>query len=183
MPNNYLRVKLNFVVDIMDVFFFQSWNFFAPPPDYDLRLYYVFTDELNKKYVFEAIKPILNEKKRKAPFNSGEEYLDYVISGSATSIIDVKSNYFDYFKFTFKDSTDKYCSDTAVKTININYKTLPGYLTLINYSSLVRKKNLNSIKIKNCKFILTGLMIPKFSERFSNKRAENKYFESIIFKP
>lgn len=178
MPNNFLRIKLNSVINIMDTFFAQSWNFFAPPPDYDLRLYYIFTSNDNKKYVYESISTILKEKKEKAPFNSTEEYLDYVISGSATSLLDVRSRYYDYFKYKYADSTMIFHSDTTAKTVNQNYKDFSGYLTLMNYSKLVKDRNLKMIKVQSCRFVITGNAIPKFSERYTGKKLEKKFFES-----
>ena len=177
-PNNYLRIKCASLVAKMDVVFYQSWSFFAPPPQYDLKLYYVFSDANNKSYTLDAITKILEEKKKKAPFNSSEEFLDYVISGSAMYLVDLKSEYIEYYKFTNKDSSENYCYEKSMNRLNNEYKQINSYLTLINYAKLIRLKNLPDKQIKSFKFFITGLDLPKFNDGFNKKRIEKKYFES-----
>ena len=183
LPNSYIRVKSNSLVNHMNVLVSQSWNFFAPPPDFNLRLYYRFTDQYKKPHYFEAIQNIVTEKKKMAPFNASEEFLDYVISGSASSILEQKTNFFNYYNFTIKDSSTVFYSDTSNKTVNAGYLENAAYLTLINYSKLVKEKNLSKLKIISCKFIITGIDIPKFADRNkpNTKSQEVKYFESKEF--
>lgn len=180
-PNNYLRIEANKLVSIMDIFFYQNWKFFAPPPQYDLRLYYVFKDVNNNIYTLEAISNIVSEKKQKAPFNTLEEFLDYVISGASTHVVDLKSEYMEYAKFLNKDSSDVFCYNYATKNINEEHDKIDAIKTLKRYSVFVKNKCLPQNKILFVKFIITGSDLPKFNDRYTLKREEKKYFESNFF--
>ena len=181
LPNNYLRIQADALISLMDVVIYQKWSFFAPPPQYDLRLYYVFKNANGNIYTFEVISNIVSEKKRKAPFNTSEEFLDYVISGASNHVVDLKSEYMEYAKFLNKDSSDVFCYNYATNKINEEFANINAVKTIRNYSEFVINKNLLKKDITSMKFIVTGLALPKFSDRFNLKREETKYFESHFF--
>jgi hypothetical protein len=166
----------------MDVVLFQKWSFFAPPPTYNTKLYYVFTNSNGIEKSYDALSIILNQKKKKAPFNTKEEYLDYVLSGSVINIMNIQSEYIDYFKSTMPDSTDQFQINSAMTKIHEEYEENYSYQTLEKYGHYVKAKNLPTDTILEFKFIIAGLFIPKFHDRFSQKSEEKMFFKSMNFK-
>ena len=177
-PNNYIRIKCNKALAHFEVFFSQRWAFFAPPPEYDYKLYYIFIDSDKNLSVFEALENILKVKKEKAPFNATEEFLDYSLSGSISYIIDFNKQYFDGYKFRFKDSTESFWNNEASKAVNLMNIRIPGYSTIVNYAHIVKEKNIKNKNIRHFKFIINGRYLPKFAERFSDKKKEVTFFQS-----
>lgn len=173
MPSNYIRIKAEPLIILFDIFLQQKWSFFAPPPKFNFRLYYDFEWDNGKK-TLEVIKPIAEEKKRNAPFNSNEEIIDYVLNSSVIGI---------------QNQIVKYRNDLEVNTrdtLNINNRVLaylyklPEYQTLLQYSKIVFTKN--KIESGQCilRFYATSIPIPKFSER--NNKVQSEQMEGLIFK-
>ena len=49
--------------------FNQKWNFFAPPPKSNSKIYFIYYDKNSTIYSFEVLSTILKEKQRKSPFD------------------------------------------------------------------------------------------------------------------
>ncbi|HRG00188.1 MAG: hypothetical protein U0W65_14515 [Bacteroidia bacterium] len=180
-PNNYMKIKLNSFKENLDVLIFQNWAFFAPPPDYNTRLYFIYTDNNNKSYEFEAMEDLLKLKQKKAPFNTEEEYVDYAITGVTTQLLDQKRDLYEYYSFLYPDSTSTFINDTLMKVINHDYHKNSAYKSMINYSKIIQKKYLPKKDIKACWFKIIGLKIPKFADRYNQKINSECYFISTKF--
>jgi hypothetical protein len=174
MPSNYIRIKANTIVILLDIFFPQRWTFFAPPPSYNYRLYYVFEKDGQTK-IIEVIKPLIEAKKQNAPFNTNEEIVDYVINGSITAI----QNQMAMYKNAAEKDTIRNDS-LVIEKVNKELPNLSEYKTLYNYSKIVAERN--NIKPYKCivYFYASYVKIPKFSERNNSDNAI--LTESLVFK-
>ncbi len=104
-PSNFLNISLTESGNTFCVFFNQKWEFFAPPPNFNDRIYYVFENKKikNDNRIYEILNPILTEKADKAPFNVKADILDYLISNSYNNICDIliksrKNKIYEYKK-------------------------------------------------------------------------------------
>lgn len=181
LPNNFMKIKLNTFKENLDVLIFQNWAFFAPPPDYNTRLYFTYTDNYNKTYEFEAMEDLLKLKRKKAPFNTEEEYVDYAITGVTTQLLDQKRDLYEYYSFLYPDSTSNFINDTLMKNLNKDYLQNSAYKSVINYSKIIQNRYLKNKEIKSCWFKIIGLKIPKFADRYTTKINSECYFISRKF--
>jgi hypothetical protein len=87
MPNNYIRAKAITVMEYYQQVFFQRWEFFAPPATSDYRIYIEAPEEPAAAPVsYELAQPLMEAKRRNAPFNSAETAIDYQLSNSLLAI-------------------------------------------------------------------------------------------------
>ena len=87
LPRNYLKIINSKSEAYFHFFLFQRWNFFAPPPNYNERLYYTFKSNADTNLiVYEVFEPLYKLKSQKAPFNNREDLLDYLLSNSLNSM-------------------------------------------------------------------------------------------------
>jgi hypothetical protein len=159
MPPNYLRVKSGVAVLIFDIFLPQKWTFFAPPPKYNFRLYYIFGRN-EKTTVIEVLKPIAELKRSKAPFNTNEEIVDYVLNNSVIAI----QNHTSKYKSDIEQASTKGDSIKLAQIIH-EVEELPEFKTLLNYAKVVAQKNGIDEKNLPVSFYACSIEIPKFSER------------------
>lgn len=159
LPDN--PIKVNFLREnrIFELFLYQKWSFFAPPPTYDERLYYVFKKD-NKEISFEVIALLNKAKSDNAPFNGHENNLDYIISNQTHAIGTHLNNFYD--------SKNKKNTENIEIIWNDFYNTSKGdhnIKTLLNYAKVVDKSNnLDYSEYEIC-LILTKIDIPKFKDR------------------
>ena len=88
-PNNYVRIQCNILLHTFGLVFYQKWNFFAPPPTYNSKVYITFfSDNENESVVnLEIIEPILKAKQQKGPFGfTQENVLDYILSSASDEV-------------------------------------------------------------------------------------------------
>ncbi len=165
-PSNYIRIKSGKAIFIFENFFYQQWGFFAPPPQHNDRLYYIFSDTVNgRERVYEALVPIMQKKQQAAPFNSKEEAIDYILSGAITGINDEARGMVDISKVSFPDSNDMYHLMKAHKQINDLGLNYPPIKTLFNYAVTVAKKENISLDSNSVKMVITQVAMPKFKDR------------------
>jgi hypothetical protein len=169
---------------LFENFFFQRWSFFAPPPESNNRLYYLFTNKATgKQTAYEALAPIFEKKREKAPFNSKEEALDYILSGNITNIVDASRDLIDVSKLTFPDSSIMFHLKKAHKEINDLGLAFPAIQTLFNYGVIIAKKQNVDLDNSSVKIIITQIEMPKFIDRHkliegNYKGKEEKLFET-----
>jgi hypothetical protein len=186
-PNNYIRIQFDDYLLHFEKYFYQNWAFFAPPPKANERLYYLF---YNKKdsiptHIYEALQPIFQEKKRKAPFNVEEEALDYILSSAIIYTVDYLREYTRYLKFAQPDSSEKFHLMEAHKIAKERLPEISTFKTLMNYAGLIaHKKNIN-LKSHEISLQIHTIDIPPFADR--NKvpqdtlRMEKLLFQSAKF--
>lgn len=167
------------------LFFDQKWNFFAPPPQENDRLYFTYFDE-NKKPIafFEILTPIVKAKKDTRPFNTRAEMIDYTIYGAIADISSnvialrekekLKHNNYDLIKL----------DSIAKQKVIDNSEKVKGFLLLKNYSQIVAKKFLNEVQFQKAKYVgikINTVKIKKFSDRY--KKIPDTEYNLIEFKP
>jgi len=170
--------------ETFNTFFFQKWGFFAPPPKYNDRLYYTFEskNDTTQYHTFEVMAPLQKRKSTKAPFNSSEDILDYVLSSTLHSISDglyavneslsYQEDKIDSLKPTKADRIEKGKLYTESTT---------NFQTLKNYAYLVAKKN--GVNTKDYRLIIeiTQVEMPQFADR-DLLNTEEEVIEKIVYK-
>jgi hypothetical protein len=180
MPDNYIKLSLGSNERTFQFLFSQKWEFFAPPPDFNERLYITFLSEDKKNTkTLEILKPILDKKKADAPFNRESDILDYLISNSMNSISDLMTEEYKIYKFNKKNAKDeKNILDTAFT--NLVVKTVQktnAFKVIENYAKIVASRN----NINNMNFFIvcvTKINILKFYQRFE----KTTLTEEMLFK-
>jgi len=181
-PKNFIKINLYEEEQIFNTFLFQKWGFFAPPPKYNDRLYYKFEKKKDstKFFLFEVMEPLQERKSKKAPFNSSEDILDYILSSTLYSISDgliAINQSIDYEEELSDSIIDNNISLKNRITVGNNYiQTLPSFKTLKNYGLFIAKKNnVENINQYNLKVQIIQVEMPKFADR-------KKLFDKKSFK-
>jgi hypothetical protein len=183
-PDNYINISLYKYNQLFQTFFYQKWSFFAPPPTFNERLYYEFRNIKDSSVmIFEAAEPICIAKQKNSPFNSKDDLLDYIISGSVNGVSDQMHELQESFKLDNlkkgKGDLDSLQYDTIKKFAQ---KSL-GFHTLRNYAKYVAITNKLDITKYEIKIMFTRVPLPKFADRLKNEKAkEEMYFISNYFK-
>ncbi len=180
MPDNYISLQLYKQHRLFHAWLFQRWGFFAPPPNFDERLYYVFRDKQTQQtQTFEVLAPICEMKQAKAPFNWHEDIVDYLLSGSMTGIADELSEVQQDMRFK-RQQEGKSASDTSGEHLLRQYiQQGTSFQTLKNYAGIVARRNQIDTARHDVRLILSHVLLPKFADRYSTKpRREEAYFIS-----
>jgi len=182
-PDNFVKVKADNVLQVFSVLFEQKWSFFAPPPQGNHRLYYTFYDD-NKQAVatFEAIKPLLNEKQRKKPWNTREEAIDYIVNGSIANVIEFVVTQREIYQSLYPDSTFNVVEQKARLAISEKYNEISAFATLVEYGKIVANKNLAPEQYGNVNsqlITITEERLPKFVDR-SHLANDSTLVEGIL---
>lgn len=186
-PNNYIRIQFDDYLLQFESYFYQNWAFFAPPPQTNQRLYYLF---YNKKdsipaHAYEALQPIYQEKQKKSPFNAEEEALDYILSSAIIITTNYLREQIKYLKFANPDSSDKFYLSKAHKIAREKLPEFPSFKTLMNYAKLITQKQNIDLKNHGISLQIHLVDIPPFADR--NKvpkdtaRVEKILFQSAKF--
>lgn len=166
LPKNPLNLSTPKVRNYFDDNFFQRWSFFAPPPTYNTRLFFIFKDTVSQKErIFEGLTPILKEKSNSTPFNTKYQVLDYTLS---TSIIYIEEN----IKFTH----DLYYDPEVNMSLNIDDSILnkriiaqiensSSFETLKRYAKKVAIQNGIVVEENICQIQILKSRIPKFVDK------------------
>jgi len=179
MPDNYLKIKAAKQNSYFNLFLFQRWGFFAPPPTFNDRLIYSYKSAFDSSVLaLEVLKDIYQQKSKKAPFNTKEDILDYVLSNSIISLSEQVLEFYDYKRFALK--TGRATKDTSIAGIIKNeMENTWEYMTLIKYGKLVAKeRNILSSK-DSIGFIIGRVYLPQFADR--NKPRPKQEDMQIIF--
>lgn len=182
VPDNYLSINFVKYSNTFNLFFYQKWGFFAPPPNNNDRLYYEFKNKnnINDIKVFEVIEPILVSKSETVPFNTKYDVLDYLLSNSLHTIGEEMIRIRKMLLLTATKEKNQITEEEIyTKTKNILTYT-NAYKTLINYSKYVAKSNSINCKNYNIKIKFTQIAIPKFINRLkSNERKKENLILDI----
>ncbi len=181
MPKNPLNLSVQKERDFFQANFFQRWSFFAPPPNYNQRVYFVYKNKLtSKKDIFEVIKPILDKKHSTAPFNFYYQTLDYIL---ASSLINIEGNVRllqDVLTHeNFKATNNLKLSDSIVtQKIVSDIEKTTDFKTLAKYAKKIALEN--KIYILNCtyKIKISKKYIPQFIDRNIDTGKEEISFSS-----
>lgn len=142
-PNNFFNISLTKNINIFTIFFNQKWEFFAPPPNFNDRIYFVFENKniRNGNQIYEVLNPILIEKAKKAPFNTKADILDYLISNSYNNICDILITSRKNKIYEFKKKNQEKTEDEIFLIISEDVKNSNSFKTLVNYSKYIAKCN------------------------------------------
>ncbi|QKX04834.1 hypothetical protein HN014_07865 [Aquimarina sp. TRL1] len=178
-PDNYMKIKLMEEESVFKTFFYQNWSFFAPPPNTNERLYCVIYDKQDSTVakVLELVTPIIERKVQKAPFNSKDDIMDYVISSSTVSLNNkmVSLNETVSYLETKDTLTEKEKENILIEGV----QATGHFNTLLKYSreiALEKGIDLNKYLIS---LEYAKVPIPKFVDRHK-KELELK--EELVFK-
>jgi len=168
-PENFLKIKSNDLLQIFGVFCEQRWGFFAPPPKGTHRLYYTFFDNQQRVITtYEVTAPLLMEKKRKKPWNTREEAIDYIVNGSITNLVDFVVSQKDIYRQLYPDSTTAVIEKKAKLAVSERYNRIPAFITLTRYGEIVADRNFTEVeysKVESFKISVTYVPLPKFIDR------------------
>ena len=169
LPSNYLKIHCSGKFgNYFNFFMFQRWNFFAPPPNFNDRLYYTFKMKSNNKVeVYEVLEPLSKKKCEKAPFNGKEGILDYLLTNSVIGINDelYKKNRFNSFLIATEkqsDSSHKIKKDSEILNTS-------NFQTLLAYGKLIIENNSSNQQFDSVQITIARIIIPKFLDRYKNK--------------
>jgi hypothetical protein len=183
LPNCYIKIKTLSYNQRFQDFFGQKWNFFAPPPTFNSRLYFGFFNRTDSSLVVEVevIESVLKAKKEKRPLNWNQEILDYTLASATMDLHEQLKEAVDVRKIIEKNedeniSYNKVCIESRQKwNKDGNFPTQ----VLHNYGrriALEKKIDINSILMK---VTISKIDIPKFVDRFKDSVGnEIKIFES-----
>lgn len=179
-PDNFINISLIDYSDKFNTLFYQRWAFFAPPPQSNDRLYYIFEKKGNKSEitVYEVIEPLLKQKCIKAPFNSNEDLIDYLISNSIYLITDSMRVVRETFEYEAKLKNEKIDELLLTKKVNTIIEVTKPFLTLLNYSKKVAQNNNLKFEDYNVYLKITQKKIPKFIDRYKKNVKDN---EQLVF--
>lgn len=154
---------------------YQAWNFFAPPPKTDTRVYYVFTprDGSDKTLNFEILTHLHDRKRRNSPLNTEEQVLDYVLAGAAGGVSDEIRDGLQYLEAVKARIGSHPESLEALKPLERRIDELaepdktdsPSVGTLRNYALIVARQNAIDAEKYDGVILITDLTLPKFKDR------------------
>lgn len=179
-PDNFVNISLIEYNQKFNTFFYQRWGFFAPPPQSNDRLYYVFEKKINKNdvIVFEVIEPLLKQKIYNAPFNGKEDLIDYLISNSIYLITDGIRTVRETFEYDAKLNNKVINQLELTRKVNKVIEATKPFKTLMNYSKKVALNNKLKYSDYNVYLKISQKKIPKFIDRFKSSTNEE---EQLIF--
>lgn len=179
-PDNYINISLIEHTENFNSLFYQKWAFFAPPPQSNDRLYYIFEKKTNKSeiIIFEVVEPLLKEKINKAPFNSNEDLTDYLISNSLYLITDCIRMTRESFEYEAKSKNKKIDEVELTKKVIEFIEKTKSYNTLLNYSKKVALNNNLKHEDYFVYIKISQKKIPKFIDRYNTNA---KIEEQLIF--
>ncbi|MEW7277772.1 hypothetical protein ABW636_04175 [Aquimarina sp. 2201CG1-2-11] len=183
-PDNYINISLLEESKVFNTFLFQKWGFFAPPPKSNDRLYYNFTSKNDciKAYTFEVMEPLVKQKSRKAPFNSSEDLLDYVLSNTINSICDGLFLVNESIKDIEEVEKISLTENQKIEKGKVYVQSTNEYKTLQNYAFYVATKNGLDPDNFYVDIQMSKVDLPKFIDRQKLSMTDSLTInESIIF--
>ena len=164
LPDNPIRDRSAGFVDGFEVLFFQRWNFFAPPPTANTRLYYRFPYEDSTR-TFEVLRDITAAKRAAAPFNTEEETVDYILHGSVADVKAAVRAAMGESRRLYPDSTERFHTQQAIDLVSARGRRPGGLVTLYNYACFVaRAQGLHPIP-DSVQIVVTDVPIVPFERR------------------
>lgn len=173
-PENPLVINNSEIISDFKILFGQKWSFFAPPNKSNTRLYLTFLNS-NKDEIktLEVLKPVLNGKRIKSPFNTKEEVIDYILNGSINNLYHIITAKRDELSIRHPDSTKIRLEEMAKDEVLKNKNNLKSINTLKNYAKIVLKNHFESSeKIEYVSILITELQMPKYKEHLNGSGPE-----------
>ena len=175
IPDNYINLSLPKHKEYFDFYLFQKSAFFAPPPTFNDKLYYVFkSSKTDSITIYEALYPIIKKKRRKAPFNTNEDLLDYVLSNSVNNIYSEMNDFRDNCNYIKQRDKTKDTMDCVLESIEYVEQSYT-FLTLKNYSNEIMKTNNVKSDFDSVRLIISQVPIPKFQDRYNAQSVKESY--------
>lgn len=170
-PTNYVRIQSHTYMSWFNIYFYQKWTFFTPPPKDNQRLYFLFVNRHQPQRIIkcEILKPIQDKKRENPIFNHTHEILDNVISGCAISLNNSMVETSRYLKQKYPDSSRTFHLKESAHLICSNGNKLPGYRTLMEYAKVVAVKNNIKYQDHQLKIVMSSIPIRSFRNRFETK--------------
>lgn len=139
LPDNPVKIKYAREGQQFQSVMFQRWSFFAPPPKYNERLYYIFRRKSDTTVVktLEVLEALMQSKHDAAPFNMKEEKLDYILSGSIGEVHDMLVRYTNNMKVKKHKEADVQLANDGIAWVWENRKSIGAITTLLKYGKLI----------------------------------------------
>ncbi len=178
LPNNPLTIKAFEGKHFFQANLFQNWGFFAPPPNYDDKIYAICTDTITKeKDIIEFIEPILKAKHKQAPFNTYYQALDYLSSSLVTMTEDNIRQINSMLEYNNTKNAVKLTTEQIRDSIIIVVENSNEFKTVINYTKKILTDKKIALENKVLQIKITRCYFPQFIDRYN----KNKSREEIIF--
>jgi hypothetical protein len=176
-PSNPIRDRMTKPLARFELVASQKWSFFAPPPRSNRRLYYKFFNEKSVVVdTFEVLVPITTAKRAEAPFNTGEEIIDYMLHGSLEQLV----------RYVGNRRSRTPTPATGPKMVNIAIEAdldLTALRTLKAYSKFVATRNgVDRVEAKFVSITCTDTPIPDLSLKMPEGPAERLVFRTTLFR-
>ncbi|WP_334124785.1 hypothetical protein [Empedobacter brevis] len=168
-----------------DEIFYQRWGFFAPAPDYNDRLYYIYTPNTNstQTVVYEVFENLHKNRVSNYLRDDNLSTLDYIIHNTSSPIGDLLRESYEVYVLenSCNSLKEEDCYRNYINSIRDDFNESPNILTLVNHAKMIaRIKQLNDYKLQ---IIIGAEELPKFQDRYSSLPAQKSYpfFKSNIF--
>ena len=167
---NYSKYK------IFDKYLYQKWQFFAPPPQSNSRLYftYIFKNKKNQieKYEIELFEKYVQKLKKEYLINDLNANIEYLVFNNSNVITDVFSKLYGMYKLKNNCDGDTCFQEFYIKTLAI-LEHSNTFDFLLNHSERLSNK-LNLPPNTFIKITLKEIDIPKYSERHKKNNNKNQ---------
>jgi hypothetical protein len=187
LPDTSLPIVTNYeTYKKWDGIFYQRWGFFAPPPDYDDRLYYVYTNQSDttKVNIYEIFENIHLERNKRYLYDDDLSNLDYILHNLSSPIGDLIRESYEIYNLKGNcENLGEYsdCFQKYIDEARGSFDTSPNLTSLIKHSEIIAKKN--NFNNHSVQIIFGAKELPKFKDR-NNKniiRKEYPFFKSNIY--
>lgn len=162
--------------------FYQKWNFFAPPPTYNLRLHYIFRSN-NKLYDIEIFENLNNSLREKYLLNDTYANASWLLFSNVDNIIQSMGKIHNSFK-DFGPSSGKSTNESDSATLTEEYHEIRTSLQnigsmqiLLHYAGTIARE----LKLQDdyeVQILISGIDIVKYGNR---NKTDNEIKENLIF--
>jgi hypothetical protein len=171
VPDNYLKVRAAPIMTVFETLFYQKWEFFAPPPTFNVKAYAVATlSEPPSTITLDLMSEVIKQKKERVPFNTAEDALDYVLFGSAVAINNnLREVYLDCKRTT--SHSDQECLDLASTRLQEWDDSDRSVLALRNYALSALRRHAPLENVRSLRLRLSKVVTPKFATAMRQRDA------------
>lgn len=165
-------------------FFYQKWSFFAPPPSYNTRLYYVFHSKKGVRHmeIFENLNKTLRDKYLFNDTYANASWLLFSnvdnITETMVELIEAKSNLSKFVdENENKDLTDYVDENDEYDQFRSIIEKTHSMNIILHYSEFVAKQMKLGEDYK-VQVIISKKLIPKYADRY---KTDLKTEEKVLF--
>ena len=141
LPDNYLLLSNLKYERLFSTFFYQKWSFFAPPPNYNDRLYYIFEKDSTIVETFEVIEDVQKQRSAEYLFNDDISTIDYVLSNTISTLNDIVRESYNMYSVKNCDDENQECFKRFLVDLEDEFYDTNELQTLTNYGLLIAQKN------------------------------------------